>query len=124
MALDFSALHSLTEPLDIELICSLLPSITVIDEEDNIEEYRVNSGLAKLEREAELNRDERDRARAVYKQYQENITKSGEVRTEIIKGAMAGEPAEVLLLKASKVISLLTGDSVFYKEMGRIYGKS
>lgn len=60
---------------------------------------------------------ERDRTREVYREYQQNIKSSGGLRTEILKGAKAGEPPVGLLLKAVKCISLMTSDTVFYNQL-------
>lgn len=70
---------------------------------------------------------ELDRAREVYKSYQNNIRASGNLRADILKGLRAGEAAEGLLLKACKTISLMTGDTVFNKQAEQdliaIYGE-
>ena len=59
---------------------------------------------------------ELDRAREVYKSYQNNIRAAGNLRADILKGLRAGEAAEVLLLKACNIISLMTGDTLFTKQ--------
>ena len=70
---------------------------------------------------------ELDRAREVYKSYQNNIRAAGNLRADILKGLRAGEAAEGLLLKACKTISLMTGDTVFNKQAEQdliaIYGE-
>lgn len=70
---------------------------------------------------------ELDRAREVYKSYQNNIRAAGNLRADILKGLRAGEAAEGLLLKACKIISLMTGDTVFNKQAEQdliaIYGE-
>lgn len=70
---------------------------------------------------------ELDRAREVYKSYQNNIRAAGNLRADILKGLRAGEAAEGLLLKACKTISLMTGDTVFSKQAEQdliaIYGE-
>lgn len=70
---------------------------------------------------------ELDRAREVYKSYQNNIRAAGNLRADILKGLSAGEAAEGLLLKACKTISLMTGDAVFNKQAEQdliaIYGE-
>lgn len=70
---------------------------------------------------------ELDRAREVYKSYQNNIRAAGKLRADILKGLRAGEAAEDLLLKACKTISLMTGDTVFNKQAEQdlisIYGE-
>lgn len=61
-----------------------------------------------------------------YKKQQENIRQAGGLRTEITKGIQAGQSTYRLLLKAMECISLMTGDTVFYKqgkaELQRLYG--
>ena len=70
---------------------------------------------------------ELDRTREVYKSYQNNIRAAGNLRADILKGLRAGEAAEVLLLKACNIISLMTGDTVFNKQAEQnliaIYGE-
>ncbi len=60
---------------------------------------------------------EHERTLEVYREYQKNIRESGGLRTDILKGAKAGEPPVALLLKAVKCISLMTGDTVFYSQL-------
>lgn len=60
---------------------------------------------------------EHERTLAIYREYQHNIKESGSLRTDILKGANAGEPPVALLLKAVKCISLMTGDTVFYSQL-------
>ena len=66
------------------------------------------------------------RVAAIYKQQQENIHKEKGLRTEITKGIQAGQSTYRLLLKAMECISLMTGDTVFYKqgkaELQQLYG--
>lgn len=59
---------------------------------------------------------ELDRAREVYKEHQNSIKAAGQLRADILKGLQAGEAAEGLLLKACKIISLMTGDKLFYPQ--------
>ncbi len=61
----------------------------------------------------ELTEDRQARA-AAWKEYQDNIIKAGQLRSEISKGIAAGEDTADLLLKALKCISCMTGDQVFY----------
>lgn len=63
---------------------------------------------------------EEEEARRVYKTYQENIRKSVGLTSEILKGAQVAEDSYSLLLKACKVISLMTGDTVFYSSMDSV----
>ena len=66
-----------------------------------------------------LGRDKEDRARLLetYRQLQDNIKASGTLRTDILKGARAGESIATLFLSAVKCISLMTGDTVFYRQI-------
>lgn len=59
-------------------------------------------------------------AQRVYRTYQENIRKAGGLRSELLKGAQAGESCYSLLLKACKCISLMTSDGVLYSSMESI----
>ena len=54
------------------------------------------------------------RMAGAYKEYQGAIRKSGELRTQIIKGIQAGESPSSLLLTAIECIGLMTGDSTFF----------
>lgn len=69
---------------------------------------------------------ELDRAREVYRSYQDNIRAAGNMRADILKGVKAGEPAELLLLQACKIISAMTGDRLFSDQIERdliaVYG--
>lgn len=56
-----------------------------------------------------------DHAREVYAAYQDNIKKSGTIRSEILKGLYQGENTAILLLKALEVISCMTGENVTYQ---------
>lgn len=84
-------------------------------------------GLQGLQRKADQNKAEIDHNLEVYRTYQENIKRSGQLQTEILKGAKAGESVYSLLLKACKAISLMTSDSVFYSQLEEdiraIYGQ-
>lgn len=53
----------------------------------------------------------------VYKTYQENIQVSSQIQTAILKGVKAGEDVYSLFLKAVQAISLMTGNTVFYKQI-------
>ena len=69
---------------------------------------------------------ELDRARDVYKAYQDNIKAAGNMRANILKGVAAGEPAEILLLQACRIISAMTGDRLFSEQVEKdliaVYG--
>lgn len=91
--------------------------------EGNLE---VNIGISKLQKEANEQESERERAICVYKEYQNNIRLSGQLNTEIIKGLKTGEDIYRLFLKAIKSISLMTSDNAIYpiaeRDIREIYG--
>lgn len=57
------------------------------------------------------------RSLEVYRAYQENTKRSGQLQTEILKGIKAGEDIYSLFLKAAKAISLMTSNTVFYSQI-------
>ena len=83
-------------------------------------------GIGRLQREADQNKAEKDRILAIYQEYQRNIASSGQLQTEILKGAKAGEDIYSLFLKAVQAISLMTSNTVFYSQLNddirAIYG--
>ncbi|MDR1773339.1 MAG: hypothetical protein LBR30_00460 [Clostridioides sp.] len=58
-----------------------------------------------------------DTSAKIYKEYQDNMKLSGQLQTEILKGAKNGESVYILLLKACKVISLMTSNNLFYSQL-------
>lgn len=74
-------------------------------------------GLATLQRQAEAVKLERERSLAICKEYQQNIKTSGQLQTDILKGAQAGESIYSLFLKACKAVSLMTSNSLFYSQL-------
>lgn len=77
-----------------------------------------------LQREQE----EHKRLQEAYREQQTNILRAGELRADILKGVKAGEPAQLLLLKAVECIAKMTGDTLFYsqteKDLKAIYGEA
>ena len=71
-------------------------------------------------------KEERQNAREMYATYQQNITRAGELRSDILKGIHRGEPLADLLLKALECIGNMTGDTVIHEQGKReilaIYG--
>jgi len=65
-----------------------------------------------LDREIEIKRLELERLTNIY----ENIKKSERLRAKINKAFIAGAPLEEILRDCLEVISLMTGDTVFYKQ--------
>lgn len=83
-------------------------------------------GIPILQRQADANKAEKERALSVYREYQENIKRSGQLQTDILKGAKRGEDIYSLFLKAVQAISLMTSNTVFYSQLNddirAIYG--
>lgn len=73
-------------------------------------------GLGALQRKADQNKAEIDRNLEVYRTYQENIKRSGQLQTDILKGVQAGEDIYSLFLKAVQAISCMTSNKAFYTQ--------
>lgn len=54
-------------------------------------------GLGALQRKADQNKAEIERNLEVYRTYQENIKRSGQLQTDILKGVQAGEDIQLIL---------------------------
>ena len=84
-------------------------------------------GLQGLQRKADQNKAEKDRNLEVYRTYQENIKRSEQLQTDILKGARAGEDIYSLFLKAVQAISCMTSNKTFYSQLEEdiktIYGR-
>lgn len=87
----------------------------------------LTEGLGALQRKADRNKAEKDRSLEVYRHYQENIRRSGQLQTDILKGLKAGEDIYSLFLKAVEVIGLMTDNGVYLTQikgdLRSIYGK-
>lgn len=79
-----------------------------------------------LQRQAEKNEKIRKLYKSVINEYGENIRRAKSNRSKLLKGIMAGEPAEEMLLLATGIISDMTGDSVYrettQREICKKYG--
>lgn len=131
MELDFSKLNNLAFMDFTELPPEKQPSKTPLEpflgaeeyktppKEENALEGQINGleGIPILQRQADANKADRERALAIYKEYQQNIKTSSQLQTEILKGARAGEDIYSLFLKACKAISLMTSNTVFYSQL-------
>ena len=73
-----------------------------------------DTGIRKLQREIDQANGEKQQALLVYKEYQKNIMVSSELQSEIMKGLQAGEDIYTLFLKAMKIVSLTTSNTVQY----------
>ena len=104
------------------------PSKTPTDELLGAEEYKTSAeqehalkrqieGLGALQRKADQNKAEIDRNLEVYRTYQENIKRSGQLQTDILKGVQAGEDIYSLFLKAVQAISCMTSNKTVYSQV-------
>lgn len=69
---------------------------------------------SKLQRQADNNAADQERAAAAYKRYQDNIRAAGQLTTDIIKGLNTGQDIHDLFLMAVKAISCMTSDNYIY----------
>ena len=104
---------------------------TNISSESQNATERLTEGLArvsafKLEKRAKKDQDERAEALRICREHQENTAKSQHLQSEILKGLTAGEDIYSLFLKAAKIISVTTANSLFYtqaeKDIIAVYG--
>lgn len=133
VALDFSGLFS-AEPIEkapskspVEPLLSGGQYKTLTEQEKPVEGLKTGlKGIPQKEppEQAKIlllntqrEREDHQRSLEVYRTYQENIKTSGQLQTDILKGAKAGESVYSLLLKACKAISLMTSNSVFYSQI-------
>ena len=131
MELDFTKLNSLAFMDFAEIPPEKQPSKTPLEpllepegyktplEEENALQGQIEGlqGIPILQRQADANKAEKERALAVYREYQENIKRSGQLQTDILKGAKRGEDIYSLFLKAVQAISLMTSNTVFYSQL-------
>lgn len=77
--------------------------------------------------QARREKEERKRLEEIYREYQDNVQKSSQLQTEILKGLKRGESIYTLFLKAIKAISLMTSTEIFYtqaeEDLKAIYGR-
>lgn len=138
MELDFTKLNSLAFMDFAEEAQKKQPLKTHCNELLGSEQYKTPTegenalkrqleGLAGLQRKADQNKAEIDRILEVYRHYQENIKTCGQLQTELLKGARAGEDIYSLFLKAVKAISCMTDNKTFYSQiegaLKTIYGR-
>lgn len=131
MELDFTKLNNLAFAGFTETPTEKQPSKTPLEplledgqyktppEEENALQGQIEGlqGISTLQREADSIKEERERAKAVYKKYQQNIKTSGQLQTALLKGARQGEDIYSLFLKAVKAISLMTSNTAFYSQL-------
>lgn len=131
MELDFTKLNSLAFAGFTETPTEKQPSKTPLEplledgqyktppEEENALQGQIEGlqGISTLQREADSIKEERERAKAVYKKYQQNIKTSGQLQTALLKGARQGEDIYSLFLKAVKAISLMTSNTAFCSQL-------
>jgi hypothetical protein len=76
------------------------------------------NGIDKISK-VRLNKEQENNAKTaeMYGFYQENISRSQTMTAELLKGVQAGEDQALLLLKATKIISMMTGNELIYNQM-------
>lgn len=75
------------------------------------------NSILKLQRKADQSEAEKERTKRAEIQKRENIQQSNQLQTDILKGLKAGESVYSLFLKASKALSLITGNTVFITQI-------
>jgi len=118
MELDFTKLNNLAFAGFTETPTEKQPSKTPLEpflgaeeyktppKEENALEGQINGleGIPILQRQADANKADRERALAVYREYQSNIKVSSQLQTDILKGAKRGEDIYSLFLKLERLI--------------------
>lgn len=75
--------------------------------------------VPELQRMANANKHNNERAAEVYAAYQENIRRANMIKSEIVTGLQSGADPTLLLLKAVEAIARMTDDTVFEKTVRR-----
>lgn len=89
------------------------------------EEYQgTPEGLEKLQTAAERRKQDLQRYREAYKEYQDNIKRAGMLREEITLGARAGTNPATLLLQAVECIAAMTGEAYYFTNFKAIMDKA
>ena len=127
MELDFSKLDKLSFMDFVEKEPFKTPSEPIIEQEEykaplidkNALQEQLDSlqGIPILQRKADANEAEKERAREAYREYQNNIKVSSQLQTDILKGVKQGENIYSLFLKVVQAISLMTSNKVFYSQL-------
>jgi len=74
-------------------------------------------GAGSLQHEADIRQSEREIQAEIQRSRQQGTKEAGELEIEIIKGIQEGEPVAALFLKAVKALSLLSGNTMLYKQV-------
>jgi len=126
IALDFSGLDSIatrnpqndhTEPLRGEGVQTTTEATeteigAIPEPERAYMEAPDEVAIARLQREQE----DHEKIKRMYGEYQTNIRRAGQLRSDIIRGVRAGEDPIEILLKAVECISIMTGDKQYYTQ--------
>ena len=128
LELDFTALHNIgnieekqkpqkanISPLECIPIESIEERLKAVKTENKAITEQTTNKRANILLTAQ--QEDHKRMAEAYGEYQKNIRVAGQIRTEVFKGIRQGEDTNILLLKACKAISLMTGDSLFYKQV-------
>lgn len=74
-------------------------------------------GMRMLQREADKSRAAKERATAVYSDYQKNIQLTEQLQADIVNGVKRGEDIYSLFLTAAQAISLMTSNTALYSQL-------
>ena len=79
--------------------------------------HQTDNGIAVLQRAADQARVDRERAIAVYQEYQRAIIASEEGMREILLGLQRGVPTDLLFLQAVEALAAATSNRVFLQQV-------
>lgn len=119
MELDFSPLENITAYSPVKAIKRADPYIDNQSKENALKRpSEPKNGIAEIW-EVKLNKQQENNAKTaeMYRFYQENISRSQTMTAELLKGVHAGEDSHLLLLKATKIISMMTGNNLIYEQL-------
>lgn len=80
-------------------------------------DFEPNKGINLLQRKIDKRKAEIEGNQRIFSEYQENIRASSKYKIEVLKGLRSGEDINILLLRACKAISCMTGDIAFYDQV-------
>lgn len=119
MELNFSLLENMTSDSPNKAVKMDSPYIHNHGKENGLKaEYGAKKDKPKIS-EVKLNkeRENNEKAAEMHRFYQENISRSQTMTAELLKGVHAGEDSNLLLLKATKIISMMTGNGLIYEQL-------
>jgi len=119
MEFNFSLLENMASDSPNKAVKVNTPYIHNHEKENGLKaEYGANNGKTEI-LEFKLNKEQENNEKAaeMHRFYQENISRSQTMTAELLKGVHAGEDSHLLLLKATKIISMMTGNNLIYEQL-------